>query len=361
MRILITTGIYPPEIGGPATYTVLMEKELPKKGISVIVLPFRAVKKLPKWIKHFVFFCKVLNLGRKVDLLYTQDPVSVGFPTMIASKILRKPFMIRVAGDYAWEQASQYFGVKENIDDFQNKKYGFRVELLRFLQKITVRMADKVITPSKYFGNLVSKWNPEKDNVATIYNGIDLFDDLEIKDDFKPKTIISAGRLVPWKGFDFLIKIMKDLPNWELYIVGDGPDKEKLAKIIESLGLTSRVFLLGKMERQELIQKIRHSKIFVLNTSFESFSFQIVEAMAVGTPVISTNIGNISEIIEDGKEGLLVAPGDKIAMLNAIEKLSVFSFRAQIISNAKDKSKFFSVDKTMDKTAEVIFSLIYKI
>src|SRR3989344_112758 len=176
MKILITTGIYPPEIGGPATYTALLEKEMPRHGIEVLVLPFRTVRYLPKLVRHFVFLCKVLSLGRKAELLYTQDPVSVGFPTMLAAKILGKPFLIRIAGDYAWEQAAQRFGVKENIDDFQHKKYGFQIELMRFLQKTMARMADKVITPSKYFCNLVANWNPKKDNVITIYNGIDFAD-----------------------------------------------------------------------------------------------------------------------------------------------------------------------------------------
>ena len=357
IKILITTGIYPPEIGGPATYTALLEEEMSKYNIDVFVLPFRIVRFLPKIVRHFVFFCRVLSWGRKVDLLYTQDPVSVGFPTMIAAKILGKPFLARIAGDYAWEQATQRFGVKDNIDDFQNKKYGWQVEIIRITQKITVKLADKVITPSKYFRDLVANWNPPKDNVVTVYNGINFFDISENGVKFEPKTLISAGRLVPWKGFDVLIETMKDLPDWKLFIAGDGPDKEKLSKLIKDLRLKDRIFLLGKMDRKDLINKIQGCEIFILNTSFESFSFQIVEAMFSGIPVISTNIGNISEIIDDGEDGLLVSPNNKKEILEAIKKLVDVSLRTKIITNAKEKAKLFSIEKTIQKTTDIIISL----
>jgi glycosyltransferase involved in cell wall biosynthesis/putative flippase GtrA len=357
IKVLVTTGIYPPEIGGPATYTALLEKELPKFGVDVEVLPFRTVKHLPKIIRHLAFFGKILNLGKKMNLLYTQDPVSVGFPTMLAAKILGKPFLARIAGDYAWEQAAQRFTVSDGIDDFQNKKYGWRVEILRLIQKITAEMADEIITPSKYFRDLVANWNPKKNNIITVYNGINLLDIPQNNEKFEPKTIISAGRLVPWKGFDVLIEIMKDLPDWKLFIAGDGPDKERLSNLIENLKLNGRIFLLGKVDRKDLLNRMQKCEIFILNTSFESFSFQIVEAMFAGTPVISTNIGNISEIVENGKDGLLVSPNNKEEILKAIQKLSDFSLRTKIIANAKEKAKHFSIEKTLEKTSQIILSL----
>lgn len=357
IRILITTGIYPPEIGGPATYTALLEKEMPKRGTNVLVLPFRTVRNLPKIIRHLAFFLKVLYLGKGADVLYAQDPVSVGFPTMLASKILGKPFLIRVAGDYAWEQAAQRFGVSDSIDNFQTKKYGSKTEILRVIQSLTVANADKVITPSKYFRNLVAGWNRGIDNVITIYNGIDLSKNIRSAKEFEPKTIISAGRLVPWKGFDCLIEIMKDLPKWKLFIAGDGPEKNRLLKVIESMNLKDRVFLLGQVDRSKLLTKLQECEVFVLNTSFESFSFQIVEAMSAGIPVISTNIGNINEIVENGEEGILISPNDKNGMLKAIEKFSDHAFRSKVVANAKKKSELFSIEKTMAETSEVIQSL----
>lgn len=359
MKILITTGIYPPEVGGPATYTALVEKELPKHGIEVKVLPFRVVRHLPKVIRHLSFFFKVLKIGFKMDLLYTQDPVSVGFPTMLASKILGKPFLVRIPGDYAWEQATQRYGVREGIEEFQHKSYGFRVGFIRLIQKKTAYWADKIITPSKYFGRLISLWNPNKNNVVTIYNGIDLSTmDSDRKDVYEPKTMISAGRLIALKGFDFLISNMENLPEWKLFIAGEGPERDKLRNLVESKGLTERVFLLGVLQRDNLLSLIKKSEIFVLNSSFESFSFQVVESMRCGTPVIATKVGALNEIIEDGRSGLLIEPKNKQQFLDALRRFENLDFRRKIVESAFKKSELFSIENTVRQTSELIKDLI---
>ena len=356
-KILIATGIYPPDIGGPATYTVLMEQELPKRGFMVSVLPFTKFRTKPKIIRHLSYLWKCWRMTKDCDFMYAQDPVSVGLPVLIAARLRRKKFFIRVAGDYAWEQSVQRFGVKDTIDDFQKKKYGWRIELLRKIQRFVVGKADLVITPSKYFQKLVGGWikNPEK--VKAIYNGIPLENwKLEIGNwKFQPKTILSAGRLVPWKGFDVLIDVMKDLPDWKLIIVGDGPERESLELRIKNYELGERVLLIGSLPREQLLEYLEKSSIFVLNTAFESFSFQVVEAMNAGVPVITTNIGNLAEIIEDGKEGILVEPNNRQQILAAIKKISENDeFRKMIVKNAQEKSQQFSIDRTVDNLVSLI-------
>lgn len=361
MKILIATGIYPPDIGGPATYSKLLKDELPKRGHSVETLSFGEVRRLPKIIRHAVYFFKVLKRAWKNDIIFAQDPVSVGLPAMIAAKILRKKFLIRVAGDYAWEQATQRFGVTDGIDEFQRKKYGLRVELLRSIQSFVVKKADKIITPSHYFKKVVSGWVGGDEKVEAIYNGINLsFNPIASckADNSKMKKIISAGRLVPWKGFAILIKIMKNLPDWTLTIAGDGPMKDELKSLASSLGIEDRVKLAGAIPREELLSELKKSDLFILNTSFESFSFQIVEAMYLGVPVIATNIGNLNEILEDGKEGILVEPNNEEQILSAIKKIDEDkNFRDFIVKNAKKKSEKFSITETLNRLVEVMAKL----
>ncbi len=390
-KILLATGIYPPEIGGPATYAALLEKELPKKGMSVGVLPFRVARRYPVGIRHFVYFLKSFQRAIRSDIVFAQDTVSVGLPAMIAAKLARRPFVIRVPGDYVWEQSVQRFGVKDGIDEFQNKKYGWRVEFMRAIQKFVVGSADVVITPSKYFQKLVSGWikNPEK--VKAIYNGISLSviairhrqggaNQLAEKQSHgdrhglpaasrdDKKTLISAGRLVPWKGFDVLIDLMKDLPDWRLEIVGDGPERGALQLKVESFPpkadpsskekLADRVKLIGQIPRNELLYRLATAGIFILNTSFESFSFQIVEAMHAGVPVITTNIGNLAEIVENNKEGILVEPNNKEEILAAIKKIDNDPvFRETIIANAKKKAEQFSIENTINQVAGLLSKL----
>lgn len=131
MKITIATGIYPPSIGGPATYSKLLFDNLPKQGIDVSVLSYDQVRHLPKGLSHLTFFLKLFSVAKRSKIVFAQDPVSVGLPTLIFCKLTGKKFFIRIAGDYAWEQSVNRFGVKDSIDDFQNKKYGFSIQLLK--------------------------------------------------------------------------------------------------------------------------------------------------------------------------------------------------------------------------------------
>ncbi|MBI4119955.1 MAG: glycosyltransferase family 4 protein [Parcubacteria group bacterium] len=379
-RILLATGIYPPEIGGPATYAVLLEKELPKRGIGVSVLPFRAVRNWPKGLRHLLYFIKATRLCRGHDLILAQDTISVGLPSLLAAKLLRKRFLIRVPGDYVWEQSVQRFGVKDSIDDFQHpnsapspggfgntkaptriKRYPWRVEFLRSVQKFVVNHADTVITPSIYFRDLVRSWVKDKNKVITIYNGIDLsiYEPTLHPKPYTLKTIVSAGRLVPWKGFDMVIEMMRDLPEWRLVIIGDGPERENLQLLITNYQLQNRVTLTGAIPREKVLEYLMQAKIFVLNTSFESFSFQIVEAMSLGLPVIASNIGNLAEIIENGVDGMLVEPNNKEQFLAAVARLERDEgFRKSISEQARVKAQNFSLERTLAALENLLRNLL---
>lgn len=352
--ILITTGIYPPEIGGPATYTALVEGELRTRGWNVEVLPFRTVRFLPKIVRHmaFVFLTILKSFGRKY--VYAQDIVSVGLPSLIASKCFFKKFIVRVPGDFAWEQGTQRFGIKDTIDDFQNKKYDRKTEILRSIQRLVVRNADMVIVPSDYFFDLVSRWGVKENRIKRIYNGVSVPEGLS-DDQKREKVIVSAGRLVPWKGFDELLKILKDLPDYKLEIFGDGEDKKRLLDISKELGVYERVSFMGQVDRKILLSHIKSANVFVLASHFESFSFQIVESMMVGTPVIAYDIGNLSEIVKSGENGILVEEGNTVSMRDWIVKISEKNDTCRLFSErAITDSNQFALSKTVDQLEEIL-------
>ncbi len=350
MRILIATGIYPPDIGGPATYASLLNEELPKRGIKVKIVtygPSGVSRKIPKGLRHLVYFW--LCLVKSSDVILTQDPVSSGLPALLAARLTGRKFIIRVPGDYVWEQATQRFGVKEGIDDFQLKKYGFKVEFLRWIQKFVTGSADLVITPSRYFQKLVSGWIKQPSKVQVIYNGIRLHERFLEPNKKNTKIMVSAGRLVPWKGFSFLIELMKDLPDWQLNIVGDGPEYDSLKSQVSRLGLADRVKLFGSISREKLFDLFNQAEIFVLNTGFESFSFQIVEAMSLGLPVVTTKVGNLDEIVDNGLNGFLLEPNNKKGFLDIIQRLDQDGIlRKKISERAIVKAQKFSIQNTVD-------------
>ncbi len=136
MKILIATGIYPPDVGGPATYSKLLKDELPKHGIDVQVLSFGQVRYLPKILRHLTYFIKTLKKGREVDVIYALDPVSVGLPSILASKILGKRFILKMVGDYAWEQYQQKEGIRfVTPEGFQNMKVDLISSLRRKIER----------------------------------------------------------------------------------------------------------------------------------------------------------------------------------------------------------------------------------
>lgn len=353
-KILIATPLYPPDIGGPATYTKLLEKELPKYNFEVAVVSFGTVRHLPKVIRHFVYFLKVIKAGNSAEIIYAQDPVSVGLPAWLAAKLTRKKFGVRVAGDYAWEQGVQRFGVKDGIDEFQNRKYGFRVENLKKVQSLVAKKADFVVTPSRYFKQLVSGWG-KGIRVEAIYNGVDLTKFSGIKPDLNSSTILSAGRLVPWKGFPVLIESIAKLPGWNLVILGDGPDRKKLEHMVKDLNLQNRVKLYGAVSQDEMVRLLKQTAIFALNTSFESFSFQTVEAMASGLPVIVTNIGSLPELVEDGKQGYLIDVDDREGFIKCVRKIDGNPTVKQSMSwEARKKAQKFSINITVENMAKLL-------
>ncbi|MEK7078162.1 MAG: glycosyltransferase family 4 protein [Patescibacteria group bacterium] len=359
IRLLLATGIYPPDIGGPATYASLLVKELPRRGVGVKVVtygPSGVSRGLPKGIRHLVYFWVCFKKALISDVILAQDTISAGLPALVATRLARKKFIIRVPGDYVWEQSVQRFGVNDSIDDFQKNKYGFRVEFLRKVQKFVVGHADTVITPSQYFRKLVSGWVKNPDKVITIYNGVKTSNlKSQTSNHRENKIIVSVGRLVPWKGFDMVISMMLDLPEWKLIIIGDGPEHENLKSQISSHKLENRVELTGAVPREKVLEYLEQTSIFVLNTSFESFSFQIVEAMGLGLPVVTTNIGNISEIITNGFDGILLAPNNKEEFVDAIKKINENNFlREKLSQNALVRSRDFSIERTISNLLEIL-------
>jgi glycosyltransferase involved in cell wall biosynthesis len=365
MRILIATGIFPPDIGGPATYSKLLRDELPKRGIEVKILNFGEVRRLPKLIRHFVYFWRVLRKGRNVNIIFAQDPVSVGLPSIIAAKILRKKFVLKIVGDYAWEQGMQRFGIKDLLDDFANKKYGRRVEFLRKIQRFVAKNADLIITPSEYLKKIIIKWGINSGKITVIHNAFDAPEIKISKSEARKKLnlsgmiLISAGRLVPWKGFGALIDIMPDIiaqiPDAKLIIIGSGPEEENLKFKIENLKLENSVISTGQIPHRDLISYLRAGDIFILNTGYEGFSHQILEAMMAGIPVIATRVGGNRELIDDGKNGILVEYNDKRGLENAVLNLyDNKEVRDRLIRQAEEDVKKFSPEIMLDKLSAIL-------
>jgi glycosyltransferase involved in cell wall biosynthesis len=217
-----------------------------------------------------------------------------------------------------------------------------------------VRHADVVITPSEYARRMVSGWTRHADRVRVVYGGSRFEDEAPPPPALAREevVVVTAGRLVSWKGIASLIELVAEHPGWTLVVVGGGPQAAELDARARRLNASVR--FTGALPRAELSRQVRRATVFALNTSFENFPHMLLEAMYGGVPVVATRIGGIPELIEDGKEGILVRPDDKRELGAAISRLvSDRGLRDVIVANARIKARRFSVDRMVDGVMEV--------
>jgi len=274
--------------------------------------------------------------------------------------------VVKVVGDYAWEQGRQRFGVKENLDDFQEKKYGWQVELMRFIEKTVASRADKIIVPSNYLKKIIIKWGMEGNKISVIYNVVRNIDLKIRKEEARSelnlgggKIILTSGRLVPWKGFDALIELMPELikinSDYKLILVGSGPDEKRLLGIIENKGLQNGVKIITGKIQAEVLKYMRASDLFILNSGYEGLSHVLIEAKQVGVPVAASNIGGNPEVIKDNFDGILFEYNDRERIKKAIIDLTTNkSMVEEFMSNGLNNLKKFKQDNMINSLISLI-------
>ena len=168
---------------------------------------------------------------------------------------------------------------------------------------------DIFITPSEFMRNKLIEFGMPPDKLVHIPNFVD-------PKKFKPSQhsedyFVYIGRLVPIKGLITLLEAMKKVKGTiRLLLIGDGPQRNELEKITQDLSLRNVEFL-GKLDFQELINVVKLSKFNVLPSEvYENCPMAVLESMALGKPVIGSNIGGIPELIIDGEDGLLFETGN---------------------------------------------------
>lgn len=282
-------------------------------------------------LRHVVYVLRVLSASAGATHILALSAKTPGIAAHIAGMMRRIPVTVRIAGDYAWEYAIQKRQTHLLIDDFQSIQIGGWAGMLRRMQRWVVRRSARVIVPSQYLRSIVQGWGYDAERIMIVPNAVtfspsDLsHQDARTRIGIPGTLIVSVGRLVPWKGFRMLIKIMPQLLElnqfFRLVIVGDGPERDVLHTMAKNLGLEKKVFIVGAKSHEELPIYLAAADLFVLNTGYEGFSHQIIEAMAAGVPVITTTAGGNREVISQGENGLMVKYNDEFNLREAIRAL----------------------------------------
>lgn len=320
MKILITVGIFPPDIGGPASFVPKIAELYSNSGHDVTVvcltdrkqtdnLNFKVVRILRnqnlliRWIKTV---SQIIRQGYNADLLFVN-----GLPmeSYIANIFTRKKLIRKIVGDWAWERGMNKKIINESFDEFQNNKHNLHLEIAKFSRGWTATKADLIITPSNHLKNVVKGWGVKENSIKVIYNGTKLKNKPDPIDD-QPNDylkLITVGRLAPWKNIDIIIEALSDYKkanqNFIFYIVGSGPEETKLKKLVNDLDLENFVTFTGQLQKDDLNYYLQKSDIYIQASSYEGLPHVILEAMSHNLSIISTPIGGTNEVIQDGKNG----------------------------------------------------------
>ena len=320
MKILITVGIFPPDIGGPASFVPKIAELYSNSGHDVTVvcltdrkqtdnLNFKVVRILRnqnlliRWIKTV---SQIIRQGYNADLFFVN-----GLPmeSYIANIFTRKKLIRKIVGDWAWERGMNKKIINESFDEFQNNKHNLHLEIAKFSRGWTATKADLIITPSNHLKNVVKGWGVKENSIKVIYNGTKLKNKPDPIDD-QPNDyfkFITVGRLAPWKNIDIIIEALSDYKkanqNFIFYIVGSGPEEIKLKKLVNDLDLENFVTFTGQLQKEDLNYYLQKSDIYIQASSYEGLPHVILEAMSHNLSIISTPIGGTNEVIQDGKNG----------------------------------------------------------
>jgi len=369
------TSIFPPEAGGPATFISALRPGLSRAGHRVRVFSLwdqspqdrplwlaGLTRFRPVWLRLALIFVRLLPLVRWADLVYVNG---LELPSVLAARLLRRPVILKIVGDYAWERARLRGRTDLDIGAYQQAWLPFRLACQRSLRTVYSRLARTVVTPSRYLKGLVHGWGIPASRIRVIINGLTPW-----PRDQKPRPagqepseeglILTAARLVDWKGIDHLIEALAlvDRPA-RLLILGRGQEQERLEALSQEIGLSDRVTFSGEVDRAGVLAAMAEADVFVLASSYEGLPHVLLEAMACGLPVVATRVGGTPEVVEDGRTGLLVPYGKPDELARAVRGVLARPELAAALSQAgQARAAEFAWTRTVAQTADLIAEVL---
>jgi len=307
MKIIISTGIFIPELGGPATYAAKIAEEFLKLGHQVNIItysdkleynfdkdlgyPVFRIKRSNK-LANYLNYLRVLQKEIKgADVVYSFDHFSAGIPAAIATKIFKKNFYIRVGGDFIWERYLDFNDDIVTLNDFYKKSLHLKSENKRFqIIKWVFRQATGIIFTTKFQLDIFQKYyNLSPDKLFVINNPIDK--SINISRNNINKEIIFSGRFVHKNNILNLIKAFKDIKDksYKLILIGEGPIKNKMENLIKELDIASRVSIEKKLSRVDLKKRISSAYLGIWPSLTDISPNSMLEALSINVPVISSS------------------------------------------------------------------------
>ncbi len=202
-------------------------------------------------------------------------------------------------------------------------------------KKIYKDKIDCIITPSEFYREKFIKDGINKNKIVTIHNSIDVAK-YNVKT-FDEGYALYFGRLSKEKGILNLMKAFSRQKKGKLYIAGEGPERENIARFIEENKLQSKIKLLGFLNEEQIKEQISKCKFVVIPSIwYENCPYSILETLAVGKPIIGSNMGGVPELVNDGENGYIYKFDD----INELsEKMNILFTNDELVTNFSKKSK----------------------
>lgn len=340
MKKLIVTLEYPPQIGGIASYTYNLASHLSAEDV-VVYAPEQKFQKdfdkqnawktyrlrpywaliWPHWLRLYFQISRLVNV-EKIDMLYVNHVLPVGYVAYLIKKFKKIPFTLFLHGTDIQMALNQ-----------KNKHANF-IKICR--------EADAVVVNSEFLKNKLLSIVENLGNVRVLYPcpGDNFFDKKVDESEIDllgsklalggKKIIVTVSRMAEGKGYPHLIRllpeILKKIPNLVWLVIGDGPKYAEIVRMVQKHNLQNVVRFLGNVAPNELYKYYRLADLFVLLTHKdenheEGWGTVFLEAAACGLPVVAGKVGGVEEAIVDGETGLLVDVHHEQSVVSAITGL----------------------------------------
>ena len=365
MDILITVGIFPPDIGGPASFVPKIAKYLINKGHNVKIIclsdkehltykddinVIRINRNSPiifRWLKTIV---KIYSNSKKSDLIFVNG---LGTETTIANLFIRKKVIRKIVGDPVWERVYNKNLIDESFDDFQENNHGLSISLQKMIRNWSINKSNLIITPSQHLKNFIDKIGFDK-NIFVINNGVNIEQHNKVVLENNIIQLLVVSRLVSQKNIDSIIKAVKVMENENiiLNIVGDGSEINNLKLLVKKYELNEKVNFIGKIEKTKLNEFLKVADIFIQASNYEGLPHSILEAMNFEIPILSTDVGGCSVLLNKGERGYIIPmPVSEVEISEGIRK--IINNKNEAKSKARLAKNYLNQEHNFNTNAEI--------
>ena len=362
MKVLIVSGIWPPDVGGPATHAPEVAEFLLARGHAVEVVTTAALpppqesyavrwtsRRLPVGIRHLAGAALIRTRAARSDVVYSTGMLG---RTTLGCALARKPFVAKLTQDPAFERALRRGQFSGDPVAFQTSG---AARVLRAARDQELRRASHVVCPSAFLAGLVRGWGVPEQRISVLPNPTPAVPALPARERGERPLLAFAGRMTAPKALGVALEAVAKVPEVELALAGDGDERAALEARAHELGLDGRVRFLGSVPRDEVLALFRRADAALLSSAWENFPHTLVEALAVGTPAIATDVGGVREIVTDGQNGLLVSPGDPEALAAAIRRFfGDAELRERLAAAAAPSAERFSPQRIYGQLEEIL-------